>query len=321
MRLNVFSQHQHAPTRWLRIVLLLWSLIISACTQLAPITVPQSARVLLVNSDQQVERYRQAETAFLATLAEPVMQVNLAAHNLPQGYLQDLLNQHRFAAIYCIGAQGLSLIDTLNPNSPVVYSSVLNWHAFTNRPRFYGIGNAVPAASQLALFRHLFPDIHTIGLFYSAENQAWVDVARDAAAAAGLQLRAEQVRHSRWLDRQPALLADVDALWIISDQATLASRETAQRLFHHAQASGTPVFAYHPFFLEMGSVLTISADLPTTGRQAAVLISRLLRGGSPARAVQPPAGSHIQLDLTRAEHLGLRINEAALDQVDKILTE
>jgi ABC-type uncharacterized transport system substrate-binding protein len=322
--MNWLTRHPvAATTKLLNLAVMVIAVYLTAACSSSRLSTPTAhqatPRVLLLNSDQGIARYQAAQQAFHATINEEVVTVDLADQRNPAGHVQDLLNQNRFALVYCIGAKSLGIIDDINPAAPVVYSSVLNWRRFADLQRYHGIASEVPAATQLALLRYLFPEVRRIGVFHSADNRAWISHAQQIAGQLGLEIKAEEIRGPRWLERSDALLAKVDALWIISDHNTLASAETAKTLFSKADQAGRPVFAYHPFFNDLGSVVTISADLPTTGRQAAVLAMALLSNTIDAPVIQYPAGSYVTLNLRQVFKYRLRLNESALDSVDLII--
>ena len=68
--------------------------------------------------------------------------------------------------------------------------------------------------------------------------------------------------------------------------------------------------------MEMGSVLSLVADLPTTARQAALLSMKLLNNTLPAQSIQYPAGSRIILSSDNVNRYNMKLNTGALDSVD-----
>ena len=83
-----------------------------------------------------------------------------------------------------------------------------------------------------------------------------------------------------------------------------------------------PVFSYNSFFVEMGATLSISADLPTTGRQAALIVRNIIKQSvKQGKSVQFPAGSSISLNLKTVRTYKMILNESALDSVNEIVDE
>lgn len=283
----------------------------------------EATMILVVNSNKAVPRYRIAETAFSEELAnEKVMSINLEGDDHPTETLQDILNQQRFSAIYCIGAKALGSIDYLAPATPVVYSSVLSWRQFQNKPGYYGVTSEVAPAAQLAWFKHFFPETKKIGVLYSTDNSALIEEATQYANSLSLTLIAERV-----LDKAPTqdqvnnLLNKVDALWILPDPVVLSSEESTIQLIEMAHRQRKAIFSYNSFFMTLGATLSINADLATTGRQAALIVQTVREQGSTEKAVQFPAGSSISLNLKKVSENNLYLNAEALNSVSELLNE
>jgi len=276
---------------------------------------------LLVNTNRQIDRYKAAEASFTKTLANhKIHTVDLDQDNQPIETLQDLLNEEQFDAVYCIGAKALGSIDYIDPDMPVIFSSVLNWRRFNAQDNYNGIASEVAPKAQLTWFKYFFPEIKNIGVLYSSDNQQRLQDAALLADALALQLVTQEINSKTQLDNQANdLFSQVDALWLISDPSVLASTDQAKRLFTIADQTNVPIFTYHSFFMEMGATLSITADLPTTGRQAAFMMKEVLKQPDYKQTIQFPAGSSITLNINKAEAYNLKLNEDALDSVDELI--
>ena len=274
--------------------------------------------VLIVNSNQSVERYQIAESVFLESMSDyNTSVINLEIEDQPVEYLQDVLNDQQYDLIYCIGAKALGSIDFISPESPVVYSAVLNWRRFQGRANYYGIASELSPQVQLTWFKYFFPEIKNIGVFYGEENQTLIDDAIKTASNLSLELETLLLRNDEQLMvSAETLLKDIEALWLISDSSTLSSIENVEKLFKLTKKLNVPIFSYNPVFMEMGSVLSLVADLPTTARQAALLSMKLLNNTLPAQSIQYPAGSRIILSSDNVNRYNMKLNTGALDSVD-----
>lgn len=275
--------------------------------------------ILIINSNQSVERYQTAETVFVESMsAYNTTVIDLQTENQPIEYLQDILNDKNYDLIYCIGAKALGSIDYLDPSKPVVYSAVLNWGHFQNRDNYYGIASELSPQAQLTWFKYLFPEIKKVGVFYSEKNQFLIDDAQKTARNLSLKLESVLLRSNEGLILSAeALLKDIEVLWLISDSSTLSSIKIAEKLFALAAKMDVPIFSYNPLFMDMGAVMSLVADLPTTARQAALLSIKLLKNIIPAQPVQFPAGSRILLRSDNIKRYKMKLNSDALDSVDE----
>jgi len=285
---------------------------------------PTVNRILVVNTNNSVERYRIAQVAFMETLkGSNISTLDLEKDNHPVDTLQDLLNKQSYDAIYCIGAKALGSIDYIDPDTPVVFSSVLNWRRFSTQPNYYGVASEVAPGAQLTWFKYFFPETKKIGVIYSEKNQKLIHDVISSADELSVQIIAEEINYQGQLaSKVKDLLPKVDALWLISDPLVLASTSNAKLLFENAARQNIPVFSYNDFFIDMGAVLSISADLPTTGRQAALIVQNVTQNTAKQRSmVQFPAGSNISLNLKKVRTYKMKLNESALDSVNRIVEE
>lgn len=275
--------------------------------------------ILVINSNSHVERYRIAEQSFAEQVgANAYQSIDLMDEDNPISRLQAALNTGKFDSIYCIGAKALGSIDNIAPDQKIVFSSVLNWRRFQGQEGISGIASDIAPASQLAMFKYFFPDVTTIGVIYSKANQALINQARLAANELGLKLKTIRTQDSRLIEKQVSEIASAaQALWLISDPITLASSEQAKSILKIADMNALPVFSTHRFFSKLGATFTISADLPTIGRQAAVLIQQTTPETN--NLVHHPVGSYISVNLKKVKQYQLTLNYQALDSVNELV--
>ncbi len=284
--------------------------------------VPATPQVLIVNSDKTIERYATVEQTFTQTLRDTaITHIDLASDKRPAETVLDALNKQSYAAIYTIGAKALGAVDFAAPDSPVIFSSVLNWPIFSDRPNYYGVATELAPEAQLAWVKLLFPGIKRIGVLYDESNRKQIQAANQAALKLGLTIIGSRVDHPGKLNAKiDALLTEVDMLWLIPTPTLLSSSEQVEALFSHAENQRKPVFAYHDLFMGLGATLALSPDQATIGRQAGIMAQTLLRkpSGAPSK-LQYPAGSSISLNLKKAQSYQLKLNEAALDSVSELV--
>jgi putative ABC transport system substrate-binding protein len=280
----------------------------------------ETKKILVINSNQSIERYQIAESVFVASLDEyHTSVVNLEKENQPAEYLQDLLNQGVYDLVYCIGAKALGSIDYIDPGLPVVYTSVLNWRKFEGRKNYFGISSELSPQVQLTWIKYFFPELTKIGVFYSEENQAVIDDSMAASKNLSLNLKPLKLdsEDQRLLSAEK-FLSEIDALWLISDSSTISSIENVNILFHLAEKLSIPVVTYNPLFMDIGAIMSLAADLPTTARQAALITKKLLEAGMSEQAIQYPAGSSIILSGQKLKQYKIKLNPSVLDSVDEL---
>ena len=280
---------------------------------------PSGGRVVILNSDNSIEKYSRAQAAFREALAAPALDIDLGDRSLDERKVREILCREDPEIVYCIGSRALQLARTMVSEKKLVFSSVINWRRLGLGKGAFGVSNEMPPGAQLTLYRMFFPDIRKIGVLYSeAYNREWFASATRAAAEVGIRLVGKPVQK----DPEQALasiIAEVDAVWLIADPVILSEQQSVIRLFEMATARKKAVITYDEVFADLGPALIISVDAPTIGRQAAGLAHRLVSGERVEERIQNPGGTSVILNLKKVAESGLRLNEEALDSVDRII--
>ena len=297
--------------------LIVWFYLLSPATLAAE----KEPKVLLINSDATVEKYKVAQEEFKKAFARPVLEVNLDDKKWKLPDVEDLFYDEYPDLVYCIGTKAYLVANKYVSKKDIVFSSIINWNRLPITKKTYGVANELHTGMQITLFRYIFPEVKKIGVLYSEKyNSQWFNKARDEAREMGVEIIGKAVSK----DKQTAsalkeLLPDVDALWLISDPVIVSDKKVITEVFKECDARKVPVFSYHDVFTEYGAVLIVSVDNPTIGRQAAGIAMEVLSVGKMEEKVQPPAGSHILLNLKKVKEYGLPYKEEALGSVNQII--
>ena len=273
--------------------------------------------ILLINSNATVEKYKVAQTEFMKTLNSPVLEVDLGGKEKPGKALPDNAD-----FVYSIGGKAYLLAKKHFSEKPIIFSSIINWRRLQPLSRkTYGVSSEVHARMPLFMFRSVFPNIKKIGVLYSEHyNLQWFRNAREQARELGITITGKIVSDKKHtIPALKGLFAEVDAIWLISDPHVMPEKDYLYKILKTCDASKMPVFSYLGAFAKIGAVLTVSADNPTIGRQAASIVMQMLSGDKAEEKIQFPAGTHITLNLKKAEAYGLEYNKNALGLVNNII--
>ncbi|HHB92741.1 MAG TPA: hypothetical protein ENK59_05975, partial [Thioploca sp.] len=153
-------------------------------------------------------------------------------------------------------------------------------------------------------------------------NSQWFELAVSQAEEVGLSLHGQNITNTTEIfQKLEKLLTKVDALWLISDPIVLHNANQVQQIFDITNTVKKPIFAYNTLFTKYGAVLTIAADLPTMGRQAADLAKSIIEKQSidEEEKIQLPAGSNVTLNLKKVREYNININHSALSSVENII--
>lgn len=278
-------------------------------------------KILLINSDASVDKYKEVEEAFREAVPNPIVEINLGDGKWDSRSIENLLYDEYPELTYCIGTKAYQTAGKYVGGKRIVFSSILNWLRLPMTAKTYGVSNELHVEMQLALFRYIFPDIRKIGMLYSREyTEALFKKAGDEARKMGIEIIAYAVSKENpagsALDK---ILSQTDAFWLISDPDVISDKKKLSEILKECDVKKKPVFSYHESLADMGAVLVLSVDNPTIGRQAARIAARVISGAGPNETVQNPAGSHIILNLKKVKAYRLKYNENALESVNSII--
>ena len=288
---------------------------------LSVLTADEGPKIMVLNSNAAVDKYKVAQEEFTRSISTPVVEIDLGAKKWKIGEIQDLLYDVYPDLVYCIGTKAYLLANKYISERNIVFSSIINWQRLPVAEKTFGVSNELNPEMQITLYRYMFPGLKRIGVLYSEKyNRHWFNSAQATAKEMGVEIIGRSLSKRR--DTVPALkelLPEIDALWLISDPVVMADKSTLIELFKQCDVHKKPILSYHDAFAEYGAVAIVSVDNPTTGRQAAAISRELLSGDVMKTKVQLPAGSHIILNLKKANAYGLRYGEMALSVVNRII--
>ena len=280
----------------------------------------QAERVVVVNSDGAVEKYKAAQEAFRETLGKPVKAIDIA--KMSDAAAERAIRAEAPTAVYCIGARAFLASSRAARGRPIVMSSAINWQRLpgSDAAQTHIIANELSSEAQLTMFRYFFPEVKRVGVLYSAEfNRQWIVDAAAAGRNVGVEVIGVSVRSAQGAPSELShLLPRVDALWITADPVVLVDETAARALFAAAAVARKPVFTYASAFAELSPTLIVAPDVATIGRQAAGLLQGL--GPGAKKQIESPAGSEVILNLRAVQEYGLELNNEAMDSVNRLLS-
>ena len=287
----------------------------------ARLAAEKEPKVLLLNSDATVEKYKVAQEAFKQTFSRPVLEINLADKKWKVPDVEDLLYDEYPDLVYSIGSKAYLIANRYISEKEIVFSSIVNWQRLPITKKTYGVSSELHSGMQLTLFRYIFPEVKKIGVLYSERyNSQWFNNARAEAREMGIEIIGQSISENKQnLEVLEELLPKIDALWLISDPVIVTDKKILEGVFKKCDSKKVPVFSYHDIFVDYGAALIISVDNPTIGRQAAGIVTEILSTGTIEEKVQYPAGSHIILNLKKVKEYGLQYKKEALSAVNQIV--
>jgi putative tryptophan/tyrosine transport system substrate-binding protein len=175
------------------------------------------------------------------------------------------------------------------------------------------------AAKSLELLHVVAPNAKRIAVLMapSANHEPMVKEAQAAAGAIGVTIIPVMAR-SAPADLNDAFATmrkeDCDALVVLPRPSNM------QRLVQLADASRLPAIYNFTGFVDLGGLLSYSANFTELTRQAAIYVDKILKGASPADLpVEQPTRLELQVNLKTAKALGLTIPDSIIVRADKVI--
>lgn len=280
-----------------------------------------AGKVLILNSDMSIANYSLAHTGFKSKLTTTKDEIDLGSKWIDEAKIGDTIHDIDPDVIYCIGSKAYLMAYKLAENKNLIFSSLVNWRRFPMGKNTYGIATELLPSMQLTIYRYFFPEINKIGVLYNKDyNKEWLDIAVKDAKDVRINIIGKSINKQDEIESAlQGLLTKVDALWLIPDPVVMSKIESVEHIFNQSDKTGKPVFAYSEAFVDSGATFIISADILTTGIQAAGLAIEILSDQKSTKKVQTPAGSHITLNLKMIEKYKIKLNMESLDSVNQII--
>lgn len=288
---------------------------------LSVLSADEGPKIMVINSNASVDKYKVAQEEFTRSISTPVVEIDLGGKKWKIGEIEDFLYDEYPDLVYCIGTKAYLIASKFISDRNIVFSSVINWHRLPLSQKTYGVSSELNPEMQITLYRYIFPGLKRIGVLYSNKyNKHWFHEAQAAAKEMGVEIIGRSLSKRRnTLPELKGLLKEIDALWLISDPVVMSDKKCLIEVFKQCDASKIPILSYHDAFAEYGAMVIVSVDNPTTGRQAAAISREVLSKDVVKKKVQLPAGSHILLNLKKADEYGLKYREMALSAVNRII--
>ncbi|WP_099331913.1 ABC transporter substrate-binding protein [Actinomyces minihominis] len=181
-----------------------------------------------------------------------------------------------------------------------------------------GTSDANPVSEQLALIEEIVPGVKTVGIVYSpgeANSVVQVGWAKDAAAELGLEIIEAPAMSSQDVQQATESLADVDAIYVPTDNVVVTSLETVLQV---GETKKIPVFGAEGDSVARGAIATYGLDYFALGYQTGQMAISILTEGKaaadiPVATLTEPS---LYLNLGAAERMGVEVPVNLVEQAD-----
>ncbi len=185
-----------------------------------------------------------------------------------------------------------------------------------------GVTSTGPIRQVVRLIRKVLPGARRMGTLWTpseVNSEYYLDLAREAAAEAGLEVVAVPVASAREIPQAAQIVANagIDVLFPISDNTINSSFEVLGRA---SEESRLPLFGAFLRSAEFGACAAIGYDFRELGIRTGRLAVRVKNGESPGRIpIQSMTDVKVHLNLEAAERQGVTFPKDVLDGAARIL--
>ena len=145
-----------------------------------------------------------------------------------------------------------------------------------------GTSDYPPIDAQIELIKDIKPDVKSIGVVYSSSEvnaEIQLNLAKDAAAKLGIDVRAAAITNSSEVQQAAVSLQGVDAFYVGNDNSVVSAIEG---LIQAAEQQKVPVITADPDSVSQGATASYAVDQHEMGCQTATLADKVLKGAKPA---------------------------------------
>lgn len=211
---------------------------------------------------------------------------------------------------------------------PVVYSAVTDPIAAQLVPTMEasgtnvtGVSDALALEDQVDLIQRLVPDVKSIGMVYNpgeANSVVVVEALRELLSERDINL--VEATAARTVDVGAAarsLVGKVDAIYTNTDNNVVSAYEALVKVGNDAQI---PLIASDTDSVERGAIAALGINYYNMGRQAGVLVDRILQGENPGD-VPSEYGEDLELfiNLDAASKQGVSISDDVIADAAKVI--
>jgi ABC-type uncharacterized transport system substrate-binding protein len=223
-----------------------------------------------------------------------------------------LLHRPKLATV-AVGLGAAELARARLGEHPMVFCQVFNHRDLLHaNSSTWGVHSMPPLALQLQAWKSIDASLGRIGLIVGEGQSQWLGEAQQAAARAGVELRAEistSDRETLYLFKR--LAPQIDGLWLLPDNSIL-SPSVLRELLTYALSHQVGVMVFNEALLGWGALVSASgtaADIAQTVRDLVTRVAADRTEGLPA--MTPLSEVALVFNPSVAKRLGMDVAPAA----------
>lgn len=184
-----------------------------------------------------------------------------------------------------------------------------------------GVSDMVPIEKHLDMLQRIMPDAKRIGTVYNpgeANAVSLVELLEERMEARGLTLvKGAATKTSEVLGAARSLVGKADAIYLTTDNTVVSA---AEAVISVGERADIPVFAADTATVDRGAVAAMGFDYYDHGRQAGVMVARILEGENPGdMPFETMKKVSLFVNPGAAERMGITLSEDVIADADKVV--
>lgn len=213
-------------------------------------------------------------------------------------------------------------------NIPVVFAAVtdpvgakLVKNAEAPGANITGVSDMLPIDKHLDMLLRIVPDAKRIGTVYNpgeANAVSLIELLDERLQARGLTLvKGAATKTSEVLGAARSLVGKVDAIYLTTDNTVISAAEAVISVGERAKI---PVFAADTATVARGAVAAMGFDYYDHGRQAGVMVARILEGEKPGdMAVETMEKLSLFVNPEAGERMGITLSDEIIAEAAEVV--
>lgn len=286
---------------------------------------------VVVLQGEGLEQFGPAVQAFVSALREAGVAARTEEHHLAAGEPSPAAARalKESSLVLAIGTKAAQVAKR-STRAPVIFCAVANPVESGLVASFESSGGNIAGVvldpdpkDVFASLKELLPSVGKIGVLYDPKKSATaVERARRAASELKIELVTRAVDDAEKLPDALGELGAVDAIWTPID-GTVVNGRTARFLIHTSMRKRVPLIGFSEAMVRAGAMLGFSSDIAESGRQAAEIAKRVLKGDirAPALPVAYPRRPLLMVNEIVAERMGLKPDASAVKKATLVVRD
>lgn len=269
------------------------------------VVVPPPAAILVLKSSDSTSSQRVANTiGELLGSGYELQQADITDTDAVEALRDD--GARSWAAAIAIGADAARFA-TDELAVPTVFCQILDYETLLSQnDRLFGVAALPPLELQLRSWKRIADGADSLGIIVAAQDTELAATAREAAAAAGLDLHVEYAATDREvLYRFKRFAPSVDGLWLLPTDNILSPR-VLREVLDYAASHDVQSIVFNETLLQWGALLSVGSDPADVARTVVMVLDTLMNGKEAELArVTPLSTVNVQINEQAAISLGL----------------